>query len=569
MASGLRPRRKHLLVFLALSAGFVPLLAAAPALATDRFVDDSAGVGQDTGDCSSTAPIPANPHVCKTIGYAITQSSSGDVIHLGGGTYNESVTLPAGVSLRQDNFSPPVTSGATIVDGGSNSAVTISSGGAEVRGLTLRGGTPNASGSLTVASPASPTIAANTFDDTAPNPQLLVAGGSPLIIGNTFIGINDGTTRRAINISGAGSPEIASNTMSNFFGGIQSTPPSPSQVTLDVHNNTISGIYDIPPVSIGVAIDLLQGTEGTIADNVLEPAAGQSFAEGIDAFLNQAGLSLNLRRNLITGFPSNGVAVAGGALGLGGPLTLSGDLIAKNFRGLELTSIGGGVQVENATIADNTNHDVLLSNTALSLDSSIVGNPISTVVNASCAISFSRGPTTSGTNCESFQTSADPQFADPAAGDYHLLAGSPMIDAGNPAPPSLATDIDGDPRAVEGNGVCDNRRDIGADEFVPATPFFCPVMAPAPAGRDVTPPQTKIGKHPPRRTKKRTARFTFSSDEQASFQCKLDRKSFKACRSPKTFRGLKLGTHSFRVKATDAAGNTDPSPAVRRWKIVD
>ena len=38
--------------------------------------------------------------------------------------------------------------------------------------------------------------------------------------------------------------------------------------------------------------------------------------------------------------------------------------------------------------------------------------------------------------------------------------------------------------------------------------------------------------------------------------------------SPKTYRNLKLGKHTFKVRATDPAGNTDPTPAKRSFKII-
>jgi hypothetical protein len=56
---------------------------------------------------------------------------------------------------------------------------------------------------------------------------------------------------------------------------------------------------------------------------------------------------------------------------------------------------------------------------------------------------------------------ADPLFAGAGAGDYHLAAGSPCIDAGDPAfvPEAGESDLDGDPRIV-GAYV-----DMGSDEF--------------------------------------------------------------------------------------------------------
>ncbi|MGZ8676107.1 MAG: hypothetical protein ACXWXU_04645 [Solirubrobacterales bacterium] len=61
--------------------------------------------------------------------------------------------------------------------------------------------------------------------------------------------------------------------------------------------------------------------------------------------------------------------------------------------------------------------------------------------------------------------------------DYHLAPGSPLIDAGGPAPPAAgALDIDGDVRAILGLPGCTARRDIGADERAPspATTPNCP-----------------------------------------------------------------------------------------------
>ena len=60
---------------------------------------------------------------------------------------------------------------------------------------------------------------------------------------------------------------------------------------------------------------------------------------------------------------------------------------------------------------------------------------------------------------------------------------------------------------------------------------------------------------------KRKATFRFGSGEKGSrFACKLDRKQYKPCTSPKTYKKLKRGKHVFRVKARDRAGNVDRTP---------
>ena len=105
----------------------------------------------------------------------------------------------------------------------------------------------------------------------------------------------------------------------------------------------------------------------------------------------------------------------------------------------------------------------------------------------------------------------------------------------------------------------------------PASPAPPPAPMPPPAprlSRDTTPPNTRLTASPSRRTRVHRARFRFASTEVGSrFQCKLDRRPWAACRSPLAYTRLKKGLHVFRVRARDAAGNADPTPAARSWRI--
>lgn len=135
-----------------------------------------------------------------------------------------------------------------------------------------------------------------------------------------------------------------------------------------------------------------------------------------------------------------------------------------------------------------------------------------------------------------------PGFA--GAGDYHLAVDSPLVDKGDPAAGGPATDRDGNPR------VRNLVRDIGAYEYA-----------------DLVAPQTTLVSGPPAETRDTTPTFAFSSEAGATFTCAVDAGAFAACTSPFTTAALANGTHTFRVRATDAAANTDATPATRTFRV--
>jgi len=86
---------------------------------------------------------------------------------------------------------------------------------------------------------------------------------------------------------------------------------------------------------------------------------------------------------------------------------------------------------------------------------------------------------------------------------------------------------------------------------------------------DTTAPNTVIDTKPLNPTNLTNADFTFHSTESgSSFQCQIDGGGYSACTSPKNYTGLAAGDHTFDVKATDGAGNTDPTPASYNWTIT-
>jgi Ca2+-binding RTX toxin-like protein len=129
----------------------------------------------------------------------------------------------------------------------------------------------------------------------------------------------------------------------------------------------------------------------------------------------------------------------------------------------------------------------------------------------------------------------------------------------------------GDPAPVE----CESVFEADPNNFRLRTLLPPPPLPPAPKPPrrpvDRRAPQTRLAFGPPARSftraKWRRVAFRFSSDEAgSSFRCKLDRKPYRACVSPRAYR-VRAGRHAFRVFAIDAAGNRDRTPVLFRFRV--
>lgn len=160
------------------------------------------------------------------------------------------------------------------------------------------------------------------------------------------------------------------------------------------------------------------------------------------------------------------------------------------------------------------------------------------------------------------------------AGEDSILANSGDADVAiDCGPDNDEATIDrpqfGDPAPVECESVYEaDPNNFRTRTLLPPPPLPAPPPAP-PA--DTRPPQTKLGAHPRAllltRKKSRQAVFRFTSSEAgSSFRCKLDRKPYRPCASPRTYR-VKVGRHAFRVFAVDAAGNRDRTPSLFRFRV--
>ncbi|CAN5759732.1 hypothetical protein BH10CHL1_BH10CHL1_25680 [soil metagenome] len=89
---------------------------------------------------------------------------------------------------------------------------------------------------------------------------------------------------------------------------------------------------------------------------------------------------------------------------------------------------------------------------------------------------------------------------------------------------------------------------------------------------DTVAPETTINSQPTNPSNNNSASFTFTGNDGngsgvASYECSLDQAAYVPCTSSVSYNGLIEGSHTFQVRAIDAAGNIDASPASYTWSI--
>jgi Ca2+-binding RTX toxin-like protein len=213
------------------------------------------------------------------------------------------------------------------------------------------------------------------------------------------------------------------------------------------------------------------------------------------------------------------------------------------------------------------------------------------------------GPTDSMAEIEDLEGSESPDsfygdggpnqlLGHPGADVYHAEGGADSILANSGDADSAidcGADIDralvdlaayGDPAPVN----CEAVREAEPNSFQilpafptpPPPPPVTPVVtkpkakAKAPA-RDRTPPRTTILARPRAvlftgKARRRVVLRFAASEQGSSFRCQLDRLPFQGCKSPRAY-SLVLGKHRIRIRAVDAAGNADPTPAVIKVRV--
>jgi hypothetical protein len=255
-------------------------------------------------------------------------------------------------------------------------------------------------------------------------------------------------------------------------------------------------------------------------------------------------------------------------------LTLRNATIVGSDTGLFARSDSGAFQITAVnTILQGVDQDIRVdqvgSGTAVAIV--LAHSNYETVATEHGASATAAG---SGTN----QVAA-PLFVDAAGSNFAPLGGSPTIDAGLNDAANGPLDLAGNPRALPARIACAAVTDVGAYEFVPvppacepppAAPQPPPLPGPGPqppAPLRAAPPGTSIFKAT---IAAGSASFRFKASAGAAvlrFECRLDRKRFRPCRSPKSYRDLKPGGHRFAVRAV-GPGGPDESPAIRKFRTL-
>lgn len=384
----------------------------------------------------------------STIQAAINAAAPGDTIEVAPGTYVENLNF-LGKAIRVTSVEgqgPQV----TIIDGNQNGSVVVFSSGeglqSVLNGFTIRNGNATASalrgGGIRIEN-SSPTISGNIITGNIAGDGgggISSSFGSPLIQGNIITqnhqrtGWSGGIGGGGVSIGGASAAQLLNNAI---FGNSWTT-------------------------ANGGGISLFAAGTPTLRNNLITGNTAGSQGGGI-SMLNRSDALIV--QNIVA---ANSASAGGGIYWLV-PSGARGPLLVNN------TVTGNHAQQGSAVLADGFDSQAQLINNLLiattgqntvtcgTLDGSSVPTFQSNDVLAVSGLAYS-GNCTNQTGLNG-NISQDPIFRNAAAGDYHLMEGSPAIDTGssNQAPP---TDFEGVGRPSDGNGDGIPKFDIGAYELV-------------------------------------------------------------------------------------------------------
>jgi hypothetical protein len=390
---------------------------------------------------AAAATVLRVPQDHPTIQAAIDAAVSGDTVLVSPGTYVERIDF-RGKEITVASTNGPA---STIIDGNQSGTVVrivAATGQAPVlRGFTVRNGLDAASNG---------------------GGGIFTSGGPALIEGNV-VSANVSCSGGGINAQFSDATirdNVVADNRPNCEGGLGGggilvSGAGTAQVLSNVIRGNVSG-------RDGGGISLWAAGTPTVSANVI---SGNSMTIGVGG-----GISLvNQSDALITNnFIVGNSAIYGGGIAWLVPSGPPGPTVVNN------TIAGNDALRATAVLANGFDAATKLTSNVLAgsgsrtvLECDAFGDPAPPVIAYNDAFNADSGPVYGGActdqTGQNGNISADPLFVDPAAGNYHLQQRSPAVDAGLDAG-APATDFDGDPRPLDGNGDGILTVDIGADE---------------------------------------------------------------------------------------------------------
>lgn len=582
--------RLHRILASALVVPVIPVLAAAPAYAVDNVIC----VGSPEGPCNSTE-TSINAAIAAANGNGLP-----DTIRVGAGTYTETpyvlngttepitlegsgagtiLTMAPGASQDYVWANHATVRDLTVVmepTTPANDTGVDAYGGSVIENVIVDGtGTANANGVNLRDSQLTDSTVQMALDSGS---RAVYGEGGSSVIGSMLVGDT------AFNHSGTGTPDVVSRSTLRvgYAAGVSTDSGTveidSSVIDLNTHNGTGLRAANFNNSTTPKAID---------ADHVTI-VGGTAGSEGVWAYAARSTAlqttDVTMTNSIIRGPATSLVADAGndGAQGGDSSATINvshtdyqttGGTIDANGVGGVLLGAGNMVDVDPAFV-DATAGDFRLTE----------GSPVIDQGDPAAGLPGDLDRDGNAREVDGDQNGS--VVRDPGAYEFADLVAPQTTITGGPAAPTrdttptftftsepgatFACQVDAGPPVACTSPFTTPALANGAHTFrVRATDGWDNADA-TPATRtfkvDTVAPQTTITKKPAKVITKRRARFAFTSSETGStFQCRLDSRAWRACASPKVVR-VKKGRHVFRVRAIDAAGNVDATPAVYRFR---
>lgn len=385
----------------------------------------------------------------RSVQAAIDAAAGGDVVRVAGGTYTENLRIDGKNITLEGGYSSSWTRDiaanlTTLAGAGGNAVINLIAADATIDGFRITGGTGSTEelpfakhGGAIYSRDGSPTITNNTLE------------GNDL---RTTDPPADGNRGGGAYVSNAPNATIRNNLIRNNFAGRGAGLFVAGQAAT-IQNNVIEDNVAVGDHGGGVFISVVDAKvfQNVIRRNEVGRALGYGWGGGL--IVVGSGNMAEVAFNVVTG---NFAAAygAGEFVDEGAKATIHHELVFRNLSkvGCEAVSaiavdggegVGSEATIDHCTVVSNVCPDSTRGNglqveglSTVRVTNSIFwdngGDDFAVSPDSSLTVSFTDSQEAfAGTG----NINADPAFVNAAADDYHLAAGSPCIDAADPAAP--------------------------------------------------------------------------------------------------------------------------------------